>query len=1435
VRDEVPDAVGEAIVDWTSQNDPVSRAEFDRLNSVLIRSVGEAAEHEEYGRNQHLRQTDAETAGVFAFDHDVALARLDDDIEYVDLHGYALEEGFVPILVCLAGDIDDVADRQHRLYHLVDNTSPCECRAVTDGVPLEDCVSRFLDRYPDASIPMIAGGVNAPPSAVAEVLDENTPESGEHSSSRTGDRVSRPFSRSRQDRLRRSCNTGQWEDADFPTPESGIFPPGQFERVQWMGHQQKKPFAPWGDRNAPAPCSKNHHPETAADCECDARYKWGYDGHYLDGKTAQMAEVDPRLDGLAYIQLPDDPYVYVDGDDVRDPETGDVHPALIAILEHLGLTYADVSQSGKGVHAIYKGDLPDGVKQASWRLDEDPWESNEDLPSIEVYPGKRVCVMTGAHVPGTPTEIAEWNDDVLDALLEANDQVAINQRDNADRDDVLTAREDYDLEDYEPAATASSETTDDIRDVFAALDRLDARRVAERTIIHRWNDDASTSDGYRAFYPTWGKTSNGTANVVNDQIWQDTGDLGGYGGPVVMSLIDIGEMRPSNASPRKATGRLWFQGIEHLQDLGFDIPTLVPPTPDSESANSEWTVEECEPPPRDAETFDREQRWAELQGERFDDVLEHDGIDLWSDEAGAGKTTNAPLGALKRDQGHAIYFDKHEKAREFTKDDAIQDFEGDALQDAEYFHMKGGEQKRHGHCMDADHADEDCPEHGHPSQCPSMCPIYDLDPEHETRQAYEALVREVGPNKAHQILDLHEAGEYEWHGEECAWQAQYSAVESEPFVVGVHPYVIQKSVRSGLNIIDETPDLHSRETTAGPTELTRIANTLERIADLRARDDPVAYTARELARFTRDVVDVIADVENADGLKDLTAPTITWNAYETYDDAAGHYLEQEQPEGDWQLAEALAKAKVAHGETVLTRMQNDNWEGTPISIDAVLAAAVEAGLDEEPVMQAVALSPIIDNCPWCHGELKHHNGARCCASDDCDWHEAEHALIHQGAEPARASAWFATDPSDAIVALRYRELPLTSELPAPEDTLVLDATATPDKVATLFGVDRDEVRVAGDDPLEIPNLHTTQVLDGQYHAGTIRSALEDDGSLAGRIQRAIDTAADVHEKPLYIVKSDLIPEFDFPERGEVLHYHATRGLNRNDCDAVMCIGAPHPDVEDLKRDAQLLAMARDDVAAGGAEHSTRRGAENPPVYRKLHYEDDAGRGRAVPTKHYTGLVGTLFRESREKELVQALHRIRPLIADEAKHAYLLTNVPTEIPVDEPATFEDLADPLEAIIDVPSGAVDLLKATHDVVAGDGPNGFRAGQLVEECDGVVSNKVDGYYRLAQLSGLDVSKRTVYNWVNALKEVGLLRPEGYEQHAGVSYAVDTATLKSALSVLSHNGGFKVAAVRRFRRIIADSTSGFDWLEWARDAFTLQGNGEIADSPPAGGGLGT
>lgn len=360
---------------------------------------------------------------------------------------------------------------------------------------------------------------------------------------------------------------GPWDDAGFQNPETAVWAADRLKREQWMGHVGKKPFAPWGDADAPADCSKDGH-TTADECGCDARYKWGYTEHYVDGETLSMYEDDPRFrtDGRAFLQWPDDPHTYVDGDDVRDAESGEVHPGFIAVINRLGISYADISFSDGGVHVAYKGELPEDVKQAAWQLDSEPWGDNDDLPSIEIYDGKRVCVDTGKHVPGTPTETREWDSDALLDILDENDQLPERP--------PKPPEERFDASEYEADATASGETANDIRDLYAALDRLDTHHVADKTIVHRWNDNASTSDGTRAFAPTWGKNSNGTANVVNDKVWYDSGDEGGYGGPVVMALIDAGEMNHRNASPRKATGADWWTGVEHLRDLGFEIPEL---------------------------------------------------------------------------------------------------------------------------------------------------------------------------------------------------------------------------------------------------------------------------------------------------------------------------------------------------------------------------------------------------------------------------------------------------------------------------------------------------------------------------------------------------------------------------------------------------------------------------------------------------------------------------------------------------------------------------------------------------------------------------------------------------------------------------------------------------------------------------------------------
>jgi P4 family phage/plasmid primase-like protien len=367
-----------------------------------------------------------------------------------------------------------------------------------------------------------------------------------------------------------------WYEADFSDIEPETWPVVHTEIYdRWMCRQEdsKAPVSFAANPDDPVECSESGHSH-CGECECDARFKWGSEGSHqyvhTDFETARdWSQKDPRLStDLCYIQSESDPFGFIDGDDVRDPETGHIHPTFIEIARRLGLTYADVSTSGSGAHLMYRGEIPlDGVKDAAFEIDDEPWGSNDDCPAVEIYARKRVCVMTGKHVRGTGTKVNRWDEDELEKILEEN---GISATDTSGSESKPLP------EDFEPNATTSNEGTDDIRDIKNAIDGLDAQRVAEQTIVHRWNDSASTSSGMRAFHPTWGPNSNGTANVVDSDKWFDSGG-NGQGGPVMMSAIDCSELSSSHRDRQADLSTDdWWTAVEHLRDLGFDIPKWVP-------------------------------------------------------------------------------------------------------------------------------------------------------------------------------------------------------------------------------------------------------------------------------------------------------------------------------------------------------------------------------------------------------------------------------------------------------------------------------------------------------------------------------------------------------------------------------------------------------------------------------------------------------------------------------------------------------------------------------------------------------------------------------------------------------------------------------------------------------------------------------------------
>jgi hypothetical protein len=121
----------------------------------------------------------------------------------------------------------------------------------------------------------------------------------------------------------------------------------------------------------------------------------------------------------------------------------------------------------------------------------------------------------------------------------------------------------------------------DILDAITDIER-NIEQVAADTIVSSWTDSKSgftdnSGDGKRAFIPTWGSSSSstgsGNANYVDktNGLWYDSGN-DTSGGAVKMALIAEEEW-PRSETPE---GEAWFRGVQHLRDLGYEIPVWTP-------------------------------------------------------------------------------------------------------------------------------------------------------------------------------------------------------------------------------------------------------------------------------------------------------------------------------------------------------------------------------------------------------------------------------------------------------------------------------------------------------------------------------------------------------------------------------------------------------------------------------------------------------------------------------------------------------------------------------------------------------------------------------------------------------------------------------------------------------------------------------------------
>src|SRR5699024_8868750 len=152
--DDHQQRVTEAVERWLAGHDPLSRAEFDRINRALIQNVGAAVDHPTWGHNVRCREADAQAFGQFAHEHDVALVELDTDARYGDLHGYPIgrEAGWVPVLVTTddSGEVADAVQRIHDSFHAAETLvgNGHTRKVVTDGGQPNECGTLGCENEP---------------------------------------------------------------------------------------------------------------------------------------------------------------------------------------------------------------------------------------------------------------------------------------------------------------------------------------------------------------------------------------------------------------------------------------------------------------------------------------------------------------------------------------------------------------------------------------------------------------------------------------------------------------------------------------------------------------------------------------------------------------------------------------------------------------------------------------------------------------------------------------------------------------------------------------------------------------------------------------------------------------------------------------------------------------------------------------------------------------------------------------------------------------------------------------------------------------------------------------------------------------------------------------------------------------------------------------
>jgi len=349
---------------------------------------------------------------------------------------------------------------------------------------------------------------------------------------------------------------GGWEDGDgsgvlptIETCEEGI--PSKFtSKDRWLNWlyaegEQKRAVAYW-ERKSLKPV-KGYKEKTAS---------FEQARRFVDWEPYHVSRVSHDGWGNSvglFFHLPEEPsrdgIVFVDLDNVRNPDTGALHPFAIELLDRSD-TYAQVSTSGTGIHVFFEGRLPAGHTAVQSELEEtDAFPGAE----IEIYHKDRLVAMTGDRIEGS-AETVNRGDDIVEELA---DEFGNDGHDGGKHKDEY----------HEPAASRNEiqevDTTQYFQDVKDALYHTKPRDISMRS-----PKTEDRGDGEYSFDPTFADSESGTRLGADDEGFvYRAGNV--HLSPLQVVALEEGIISTIGDYP---SGEDFFEAVDALRDRGAQIP-----------------------------------------------------------------------------------------------------------------------------------------------------------------------------------------------------------------------------------------------------------------------------------------------------------------------------------------------------------------------------------------------------------------------------------------------------------------------------------------------------------------------------------------------------------------------------------------------------------------------------------------------------------------------------------------------------------------------------------------------------------------------------------------------------------------------------------------------------------------------------------------------